>query len=121
MSDLTPSDFELVWDDFVARANAMKFSQKAVLWMTDFYERRLGDEDRKVADAVLRAWLLGDEIGRRFIALALVDDFGIRTALPAVKQLRTRLMDATDPVQVDEREKAERIIGRLGEKESSSR
>ena len=112
MSPLSRPDFEDVWERLDAEAQAAKFSHEALLRLTDFY-RRLDDEDRRVVDETLASWVLEGDERRRFDALALIDEFGIRCALPALEADLARLADAVGASVPTDRAKLERIIADL--------
>ncbi len=112
MSGLSRRDFEDLWERFDAEAQAAKFSHEALLRLTEFY-RGLDQEDRQVVDEVLASWVIEGDIRRRFDALALIDEFEIRSALPALQADLDRLADAVGPSVPTDRAKLERIIARL--------
>jgi hypothetical protein len=112
MAGLTATDFEYVWARLDADAQASKFSQSALLRLTDYY-RRLDTADRQVADAVLASWVTSPDVRKRFDALALIGEFAIRSALPAVRADLTRLRDAVGPSVASDRAKLTRIMERL--------
>ena len=112
MSGLTANDFEDVWARFDIEAQSAKFSHEAVLRLAQFYGR-LDEEDRQVVDRILTSWVLNGDARRRFDALALIDEFGIRSALPVLQSVLTRLEDAAGPSVRTDRAKLERIIAHL--------
>jgi hypothetical protein len=112
MSGLTRRDLEGLWERFDAEAQAAKFSHEALLRLTDFY-RGLDDEDRRVVDETLASWVLEGDARRRFDALALIDEFRIRSALPALEEELARLADAVGASVPTDRAKLERIIAGL--------
>jgi hypothetical protein len=112
VSGLSPRDFEEVWERFDAEGQAAKFSHEAVLRLADYY-RGLDDEDRQVVDETLATWVLLPDVRRRFDALALIDEFGIRSALLALEADLARLDGAVGPSVPTDRAKLERIIARL--------
>jgi hypothetical protein len=62
------------------------------------YEK-LDSEERQMADQVLSEWVLSEDEGMRFDALALIDDFQIGTAVPALRELMERLYQVIDPAR----------------------
>jgi hypothetical protein len=112
MSGLSRRDFEDLWARLDAEAQAAKFSHEALLRLTEFY-RRLDQEDRRVVDEVLASWVLEGDERRRFDALALIDEFEIRSALPALQGHLARLADAVGPSVPTDRAKLERMIAHL--------
>jgi hypothetical protein len=80
--------------------------------LADYY-RSIDDEDRRVVDEALASWVLGGDERRRFDALALIDEFRIRSALPALEEDLARLANAAGPSVPTDRAKLQRIIADL--------
>lgn len=112
MSGLTRPDFERLWAQYDSEAQAAKFSHEAVLRLTALY-RQLDEEDRRVVDDVLANWVVEGDERQRFDALALIHEFAIQTALPALRRELVRLKHATGPSVPFDRAKVERIIAHL--------
>lgn len=112
MTDLSRRDFEDLWERLDAEAQAAKFSHEAVLRLADYY-RHLDDDDRRVVNETLASWVLEGDERRRFDALALIDEFRIRSALPALEADLARLTGAVGPSVPTDRAKLERIIADL--------
>lgn len=112
MSGLSRRDFESVWEQFDAEAQAAKFSHEAVLRLADYY-RRLDTDDKRVVDETLAFWILEGDERRRFDALALIDEFQITSALPTLEADLARLANTTGPSVPTDRAKLERIIAEL--------
>ncbi|MGA9762512.1 MAG: hypothetical protein WBQ14_08825 [Gaiellaceae bacterium] len=112
MSSLTRTDFEELWAHLYAEAENSKFPELAVLEFTHFY-RALDEDDRGVADEVLTSWVPDGDLPQRFVALAIIEDFDIRSALPALRADLARLEYATGPSVPDDREQLEQIIAHL--------
>lgn len=112
MTGLTPESFEHLWAELDADAQATKFSQQALLRLIEFY-RALEADGRAVVDKVLTGWVLEGDPRRRFDALALIDEFVIREALPSVRTALQRLERATDPSAPTDRAKLQRLLARL--------
>ncbi len=74
---------------------------------------KFDEDERTMADRVLAEWALSDDGGVRFEALALIEDFGIRSAFPALRELARRLPRSLDPGAPYELKKVERIIAKL--------
>jgi hypothetical protein len=70
-------------------------------------------EDRAMADQVLAEWALSEDEKVRFEALALIDDFKIASALPALRELSRRLATSETPGAPYELKKIERITAGL--------
>jgi hypothetical protein len=82
------------------------------LRLAGFY-RHLDEEDRHVVDSVLASWVLDGDAARRFDALALIDEFEIRSALPALQAALARLAEVGRPSTPTDRTQVRQIIGRL--------
>lgn len=96
----------------LARAVEHKQSHEALLSITARY-RGLSVGDRVVVDQLLAEQLTSEDETVRFIALALIQDFKIRPALPALRQLADWLEAQTSPGAPYEWAKVNRIIGEL--------
>jgi len=72
-------------------------------------------EERAMADAVLSEWVQSYDENLRFDGLALIDDFKIVTAIPALRKLAGRLALSTAPGATDEWEKVTRLIAELSQ------
>ena len=115
MSGLTRESFEDLWARLDAEAQANKFSQEALLRLSELY-RALDDDERKTVDAVLRDWVLEGNPRQRFDALALIDEFIIRDAASQLRTALERLEHATGPSVPTDRAKLQRILARLEER-----
>jgi DNA repair ATPase RecN len=82
------------WEELRTRldqeSRAMKQSQEAVLALEQAY-RALSDDEKQIVNGVLREWLASKDAGKRYDARYLVRSFRIVQALPALKELATRL------------------------------
>jgi hypothetical protein len=112
MSQLSRTDFEALWLRLDEEAQAAKFSHGATMRLTEYY-KTLAPQDRLVVDDTLVSWVGGGDSRRRFDALALIDEFEIRSALPALETELERLSHATGPSVPTDRAKLERLIARL--------
>jgi hypothetical protein len=112
VSGLTRAEFESLWDRLDAEALAGKQSQEATVRLTSFYGE-LDEADRAVVDEALTDWVTADDDRRLFDALALIADFEIRSALPALKRRAESLAGATEGPPKYEREKIERVVREL--------
>jgi cysteinyl-tRNA synthetase len=90
-------------------ARSLKDSYVALDRLHTWY-RGLDPEGRAVADQVLAEWALSDDEKVRFDALALVDDFKIVSALPALRELASRLATSNATGAPYELKKVERVI-----------
>lgn len=118
MSGLTRQSFGDHWARLDAEAQANKSSHGALLRLIEFY-RELDAQDRYVVDDMLAGWALDGDARQRFDALALIDEFRIRSALPAMRSGLARLEQATGPSVPSDRAKLERILRRLEASEDS--
>jgi hypothetical protein len=71
--------------------------------------RKFDAEERRMADQVLTEWVLSEDENVRFDALALIDDFKIARAVPALKALAGRLASSRAPGAPHELQKLDRI------------
>jgi hypothetical protein len=93
------------WEDLRAQmdqeARASKQSQEATVALERAY-RDLNDSDRRVIDPILSEWLLSTDSAKRYDARYLVRSFKIKSALPDLKKLESRLKaDPTTPAQYE--------------------
>jgi hypothetical protein len=109
---MTLSEFRREMDAYREAANseaaARKDSYIALEKLHALYEKFDADE-RLLADRVLAEWALSDNEGVRFDALALIDDFKIAAAAPALHELAQRLAASTAPSAPYELKKVARI------------
>lgn len=61
-------------------------------------------DERRLADRVLAGWALSDDEATRFDALALIRQFRVRSAAPALRELAARLSENDAPGAPFERE-----------------
>lgn len=80
--------------------------------------RKFDGEERALADQVLAEWVLSQDEKVRFDASALIDDFAIATAIPALEKLAERLATSAAPGVPYELRKIIRIKGSLGAQSS---
>jgi hypothetical protein len=92
---------------------SFKDSQIALERLHHLYEK-FNVEERALANEVLQEWVLSDEEGVRFDALALIDDFKISSAVPALKALADRLVSSGAVGAPFELHKVDRILRDLG-------
>jgi hypothetical protein len=112
VSGLTKAEFEELWTQLDADALEEKYSQGAFLRLTEYFGH-LDEDDKRVVGEVLFSWILDGNARQRFDALAIIEDFEIRSALPVLRENLTRLEDATGPSVPDDREQLEQIIAHL--------
>jgi len=96
------------------QAVAGKESQAALFALFDYY-RALSPGDRAIIDRLLVEQLTSDDETDRFDALAILREFRIASALPALRALADRLEVARGPSAPYEWAKVNRLIGLLTE------
>ena len=90
-------------------ATSLKDSYVALDRLHALYER-FDAEERRLADQVLAEWALAEDENKRFDALALITDFKIRSAEPALRVLAQRLATSSAPGAPYELKKIDRIL-----------
>lgn len=90
-------------------ANALKESNLVWQWLHDLYQK-FDIEERKLADQVLREWVLSEDENLRYDALVLIGDFKIVSALPALRELAVRLTRSKEPSAPHELRKVKETI-----------
>jgi hypothetical protein len=98
----------------LARAQESKQSQDALLSATARY-RGLSTDQRLIVDELFVEQLVSHDEATRFIALALIEDFKISSALPALRRLGDWLEAQPWPGAPYEWAKVNRIIALLAE------
>ena len=94
------------------QAKALKDSYYALDRQRARYQR-LDATERVLANELLAEWVLSGDEAKRFDALALIDDFRIVSATPALRQLADRLESSSEPGAPYEWQKVNRLIGEL--------
>jgi hypothetical protein len=103
---------ERAWVRFDREAERSKHSYLSVQRLEALY-RDLSEEERTTADDVLVEWALSDNGRRRYDGLALIEDFSITSALPALRTLADRFEHSDEVSAPYDWAKVNRIIGRL--------
>jgi hypothetical protein len=93
-------------------ANAMREPNLAWDRLRGLY-RGFDALERNLADQVLCEWLLNDDENVRYDSLVLIDEFGIKRALPALTELAPRLKRSKAPGAPYELQKVQSILSRL--------
>lgn len=101
-----------MWEEVSERAIANKESQDALRVLSVRYSA-LSPEDRLVVDELLAELLASGDETMRFDALALIRQFKITSALPALRRLAGWLEGQTWPGAPYEWAKVNRVIGAL--------
>jgi hypothetical protein len=113
---MTPEEFrerfEAFWERANAEAVASKSSQQAYEELRSLYAR-LDVDERLVADDILADWVLSNDDSRLWDALALIRDFNVKSALPALRKLEARLETSNAPGAPYDWAKVNRLIGHL--------
>jgi hypothetical protein len=112
MSGLSREDFETFWTRVDAEVVESKHSQEATIRLVSFY-RDLDDEDRALVDAALADWVIRGDEGRRFDALSLIQEFEIRSALPALRARLASLPTGSGGPVGGERARLQRVMEAL--------
>jgi cysteinyl-tRNA synthetase len=95
-----------------AEATSLKDPYVALDRLHSLY-RKFDDQERDLADQVLAEWALSQDEKTRFEALALIDDFRITAAVPALHELAARLQSDHAPGAPFELEKVNRLLSDL--------
>jgi hypothetical protein len=106
-------EMETVRSSAETDATALKNSQLVLEELHAHYQS-LDPADRLHAQAVLIEWALSSDEKLRFDALAIIDDFAVVAATPALVTLANRLGSSTTPGAAYEAKKVQRLLARLG-------
>jgi hypothetical protein len=101
------------WIDAEVRARGGKQSQAVVFALFKMYGSA-PSEDRLVLDQFLAESVLSGDATVRFDAQAVIREFRIGVALPALRILAARLENMTGPIARDELETVEELVAELG-------
>jgi hypothetical protein len=93
-------------------AAAQKDSQQALDQLCTLY-KKFDVPERAMASRVLAEWSLSSDPGKRFDALAIIKEFRVSDALPALRELAIRLESSAEPGAPYELQKVNRIVGSL--------
>lgn len=93
-------------------AISSKQSQLALERLFALYES-FDEGERFLADQVIREWVLSDNEGVRFDAIALIRDMKLLNAVPELRLLAARLASDISPGGPNELEKVHRLIAEL--------
>jgi hypothetical protein len=105
------SEMEAYWQSVHKEANKFKDPHIAQKRMYALY-RKFDAEERALADQVLAEWVLLED-SMQFVTLALIEDFRITKAIPALQKLAKRLTSSRAPGARFELEKVSQIIADL--------
>jgi hypothetical protein len=112
MSGLSREEFETFWARVSSEAVESKQSPMATIRLASFY-RDLGDEDRAVVNEALADWVVNGDEAQRFDAVALIQEFEIRSTLAAMRERLATLREDGDGPEGAERRKLERVVAAL--------
>jgi hypothetical protein len=96
-------------------AAAMKDSYVVLKRLYSLF-RKFNSEERIIANEVLAEWVLSDDEGLRFDAMALIHEFRIATTAPTLQKLMKRLEGSKAPSAPFEIEKIERLLTNLDDR-----
>lgn len=100
------------WREFEREASALSEGNLATVLGKAWY-RTLEPPERSLADQVLGDWVLNGTSGQQFDALALIREFRIRSAKPALHQLAAKLDRTPGPEAEYLGKKVLRVINAL--------
>lgn len=103
---------ESYWRAVDEEGKSLKDSYIALDRLHSLY-RKFDAKEQLMADQVLAEWALSEDENVRFDALALIDDFKITTAMPALNTLAGRLASSSAPGAPYELQKVDRILRNL--------
>lgn len=110
------------WEELRERldedARLSKSSQVVVLELSRQY-RALDEAERSEVDELLAEWVLSEDEGKRFDAMAVIADNQVARAVPALRELGERLEASDAPSAPFEWAKVNRILGKLHESGAS--
>jgi hypothetical protein len=105
-------NFEAERHRLAAAADQSKVPMAGVFALFDVY-RQLDESNMAWADQVISEWTLSHDELRRYDAVALIQEFNIAVALPALEQLAARLMNERTVGAPFELEKVRNVIAHL--------
>lgn len=105
------SEMNTYWQSVNSEANQRKDSYFALEKLFSLY-RSFDGKEKEMANLVIEEWLSDREV-LRFDALALIDEFKIRSAIDSIYRLKKKLESSDEPTAPYERKKAQRIIDDL--------
>lgn len=109
-------DIVRIWHETAVEARALVDSGRdpmaPVELLSELYSA-LADDERDVADALLAEDLLSDDSGVRYDALWIVNDLAIKSAVPALQALASRLAASAELDATFELQKVGRLLQKL--------
>lgn len=107
-------ELDAFWQRVDREALELKDSYRALDRLHALY-RGLDADERALADEALSGWVLSDDEGKRFDAMALIREFRIERAVPALQRLVRRLEESSEPGAPFEHDKAAGLIAELSD------
>jgi hypothetical protein len=107
-----PERLNAQWVAADREAESNKDSQSALVALEGFY-RTLTYGERREANALIIEWALSSDPKRRYDGLALIGEFKIDEALPALRELAERAEESTGPSAPYDWAKVNRLIAVL--------
>lgn len=102
------------WREIDARALASKDSQSATLQLIERY-RCVGSDAQAIAAVVIGEWALSTNSRQRFDALAVIEEFGLASAVPQLRELQSRLANVSGPEALFECAKVRKLLALLSQ------
>lgn len=102
------------WDKINREAKDNKQSQSATFMLIDLF-KELAPEDRLAAERVIIEWLFSSDPAKQFDGLAMIDEFAISAAIPALSQLVVLLTVSNSQSSPYDLAKVKRILSKLKE------
>ncbi len=93
-------------------AAAQKDPQLALDQLCALY-KKFDASERAMAGRVLAEWVLAADVGKRFDALAIVEEYRVLDVAPTLRNLASRLAKSTDPGAPFELQKVQRVLSTL--------
>jgi len=111
-SEAFQTEMDRMWSSLNDEALRLKDSFSALDRLKGWYQR-LDDGDREQANCGIARWLRSETEAKRFDAVALVREFRISQAIPALRDLSERLAFQSTPGAPFEREKVDALLVEL--------
>lgn len=89
-------EMDAFWRSANEEADSLKDPYVTLDRLRTLYEKFDADE-RRMADQVIAEWTADGAEGRRWDALALIEDLGIASAVPALRTMAERLARGAEP------------------------
>ncbi len=103
---------EFWWEETDKHETVRKNSQGTLLELMGLYER-FDEVERVMANRILCEWIESDNNRKRFDALAIIDKYKIRSAIPKLRDFESKIANRPDYEAPYELAKVRRILERL--------